>query len=159
MQISKPFTREQVDALTAWQTGGGFHPFTCANRNDGNHPHEPEYGDHGVLRATEDGWICPYCDYKQDWAHDFMAMPSTDPLDTVLAIAASLDLHHTLKTPFPSGGTAGDHFLVRTAEFTYRDEDYWWFIVDVDLRGGHDDHTTPLALDKITHWARLPRLA
>src|SRR5713101_3675612 len=23
--------------------------------------------------ATKQGWVCPYCDYKQDWAHDFMA--------------------------------------------------------------------------------------
>ena len=26
-----------------------------------------------VLIATPDGWICPSCDYTQDWAHGFMA--------------------------------------------------------------------------------------
>lgn len=25
------------------------------------------------LIATNDGWICPVCDYKQKWAHKFMA--------------------------------------------------------------------------------------
>jgi hypothetical protein len=24
------------------------------------------------LIATEGGWICPVCDYTQNWAHNFM---------------------------------------------------------------------------------------
>jgi hypothetical protein len=45
-----------------------LHPFTCPNR--GNHPELA--GDKGVLVPTVRGWICPFCDYTQDWAHDFM---------------------------------------------------------------------------------------
>ena len=67
-----PWTKDQVEALNHWQRHGQFHPFTCGNRNDGNHHHEPEYGDHGALRATKDGWVCPYCNYRQGWAHAFM---------------------------------------------------------------------------------------
>jgi hypothetical protein len=26
-------------------------------------------GDRGVLVPTVRGWICPFCDYKQNWAH------------------------------------------------------------------------------------------
>jgi len=47
-----------------------FHPFTCANRNDGNH--RSVMGDVGILIPTVRGWICPFCDYTQTWAHDFM---------------------------------------------------------------------------------------
>jgi hypothetical protein len=33
----------------------------------------------GVLVATPECWVCPYCDYTQDWAHEFMAKcPSYD---------------------------------------------------------------------------------
>jgi hypothetical protein len=31
-----------------------------------------------VLTATVRGWICCFCDYVQDWAHDFMAAPDGD---------------------------------------------------------------------------------
>lgn len=47
-----------------------MHPFTCANRGDGRHP--PIGEDHGILIPTVRGWICQFCDYTQDWAHDFM---------------------------------------------------------------------------------------
>lgn len=53
------FTPEQVTALNEYQAEGTTHPFTCAHG-------------HGTLVATVRGWICPYCDYTQDWAHDFM---------------------------------------------------------------------------------------
>lgn len=45
-----------------------MHPFTCANRDD----HPVIAGDKGVLVPTTRGWICPICDYTQDWAHGFM---------------------------------------------------------------------------------------
>lgn len=45
-----------------------LHPFTCGNRD--NHPELA--GDKGILVPTVRGWICPFCDYRQDWAHDFM---------------------------------------------------------------------------------------
>lgn len=66
--IVPPWTAEQVEAMNQFQHERTFHPFTCENRNDGKH------GDgEGILIATPDGWICPHCDYKQGWAHGFMA--------------------------------------------------------------------------------------
>jgi hypothetical protein len=64
------FTPEQVASLWAYQFGPGntMHPFTCGNRDD----HPEIAGDKGILVPTTRGWICPICDYKQDWAHDFM---------------------------------------------------------------------------------------
>lgn len=44
------------------------HPFTCGNRGD----HPTIAGDKGILVPTTRGWICPICDYTQDWAHDHM---------------------------------------------------------------------------------------
>jgi hypothetical protein len=32
-------------------------------------------GNDGVLIATLNGWVCPCGEYRQDWAHDFMANP------------------------------------------------------------------------------------
>lgn len=75
--VTAPWTDEQVEALWAWQHSAYVHPYTCGNRDD-NHPHEDEFGDHGVLRPTNDGWTCPFCDYRQDWAHAFSFGPVPD---------------------------------------------------------------------------------
>lgn len=64
------FTPEQVGNLAYNQMHGQTHPFTCPNRGDGKHVNA--YGDTGALVATVRGWICPFCDYTQDWAHGFM---------------------------------------------------------------------------------------
>jgi hypothetical protein len=70
--ILAPWTPEQVRNLNAFQSGGGMHPFTCGK-------------DHGAqavaLIARTDGWHCsaPPCDYRQDWAHAFMADPTAWP--------------------------------------------------------------------------------
>lgn len=67
--IYAPFTPEQVALLNGFQQGSNMHPFTCGG--DGcrrAHPLE-----HTSLYAAEDGWHCRYCDYSQNWAHDFMA--------------------------------------------------------------------------------------
>ena len=78
--IHAPFTPEQVQRLNEWQTQTGtnmpFHPFTCGYR--GESAHGQEGGDTGLLIATEDGWVCPSCDYTQDWAHAFMAERAPD---------------------------------------------------------------------------------
>ena len=78
--IHAPFTPEQVQRLNEWQTQTGtnmpFHPFTCGCRGESVHGHEG--GDTGVLIATENGWVCPSCDYTQDWAHSFMAERAPD---------------------------------------------------------------------------------
>lgn len=71
--ICPPWTPEQVEALNGYQAAGRFHPFTCARRGEGGH--QIRHGDLGVLVATADGWICPDCDYTQDWAHEFMLLP------------------------------------------------------------------------------------
>lgn len=74
-QIHAPWTPEQVAALNRFQAEGGMHPFTCG----GDHaPGSP------ALIAYTDGWRCqqPYgesCDYRQDWAHAFMADPKAWP--------------------------------------------------------------------------------
>lgn len=74
-----PWTPEDVVRLNEYQNAGRFHPFTCPNRSEG---HGEFNGDLGALVATVRGWICPFCDYTQDWAHGFMAKPlPTDPWD------------------------------------------------------------------------------
>lgn len=60
--IKAPFTPIQVRNLNIYQNSSRVHPFTCVNN------HEPNNN----LFATEEGWVCPYCDYTQDWAHKFM---------------------------------------------------------------------------------------
>lgn len=62
--IKAPWTAEQVDALNTTQRCGVVHPFTCPGHEGG--------GDR-TLVATRHGWICPHCDYTQDWAHEFAA--------------------------------------------------------------------------------------
>jgi len=62
-------TSDEVLAANLNQTARRFHPFTCPNRSDGEHRNFN--GDKGALVATRRGWICPWCDYTQDWAHDF----------------------------------------------------------------------------------------
>ena len=84
--VSAPFTPEQVVELWKYQLGekkfGHFpflypgHPFTCANRGDGQHR---EIGsDLGMLIPTTKGWVCPFCNYVQSWAHAFMCIPLDD---------------------------------------------------------------------------------
>jgi len=70
--VQAPWTEEQVAALERWQASGVVHPFTCVNRGDGKHSNEG--GDLGILTPTPTGWICRSCDYRQDWAHDFMLL-------------------------------------------------------------------------------------
>jgi hypothetical protein len=67
--IHAPWTSEQVDALNAFQKGGGFHPYTCGGDHAGPSPD---------LVATTDGWRCPQdgCEYRQDWAMAFAFDPA-----------------------------------------------------------------------------------
>lgn len=73
------FSPDEVVALVEWQMpkidhADPFkfrgHPFTCPNRGDVNHRNV--FGDLGALVPTVRGWICPFCDYSQGWAHGFM---------------------------------------------------------------------------------------
>lgn len=63
--IRAPFNDRQVAELNRYQVADIMHPFTCP------YEHQEEV----VLMATVDGWHCPvrFCDYRQDWAHRFMA--------------------------------------------------------------------------------------
>jgi hypothetical protein len=63
-KLPAPWTDRQVEALNKFQEAGQFHPFTCGNDSR-----------HRILVATLDGWICRDCDYRQSWAHAFMAAP------------------------------------------------------------------------------------
>ena len=51
----------KVAQLNARQLNPMFHPYTCGNRPLDQHHTDGE----GRLVATVDGWICPFCDYKQ----------------------------------------------------------------------------------------------
>lgn len=66
-RIHAPWTEPQVAALNSFQRSGVMHPFTCGG----------EHEMHQTLIAERDGWHCPdeQCDYRQTWAHAFMADP------------------------------------------------------------------------------------
>lgn len=64
----KVFTSSEVESLNAYQKSNAFHPFTCG----GDRTDEKHLDGEGLLVATEEGFSCPYCEYRQLWAHDFM---------------------------------------------------------------------------------------
>jgi hypothetical protein len=83
MKVCAPWTKEQVAALDRWQRCDWVHPFTCGGeRRDVAHLLYAEAAGHkdfGVLVATPDGWLCPTCNYRQNWAHEFMFHPPPKP--------------------------------------------------------------------------------
>lgn len=74
------YTTAQVAALDQYQFGREtvrrrMAPFTCPNYRDGRHFGTGDAV--GVLVPTTRGWICQCCDYREDWAHEFMStMPA-----------------------------------------------------------------------------------
>lgn len=62
-RVEPPWTKTIVDSLNAYQRAASMHPYTCGKDS------------HHVLLATEDGWVCPYDDYTQNWAHLSMTWP------------------------------------------------------------------------------------
>lgn len=60
--IQAPFTLEQVDVLRLRQADPTQHQYTCEHWHG-----EPVERRH--LVPTVRGWICPSCDYTQNWAH------------------------------------------------------------------------------------------
>jgi hypothetical protein len=72
--VEAPFTPEQVENLNRFQWLAPVHPFTCPQC----HVTDQVLFDLRLV-ALESGWRCPnrYCDYQQDWAHDFMAEART----------------------------------------------------------------------------------
>ena len=87
--ISTPWPEEFVKVLNENQHNGKYHPYTCGvcrdklgiyyarNKKTGEERHiglleNPNEDEEAVIHdrelvATKDGWICPTCDYKQDW--------------------------------------------------------------------------------------------
>lgn len=63
-----PFSQTTVRHLMVLQNRHDIHPYTCANR--GNGKHEKIGGQTGILVPTADGWVCPDCNYTQDWCHN-----------------------------------------------------------------------------------------
>jgi len=61
------FTPDEVKSLNEYQNSGIFHPFTCGSDVRTEH----EDGE-GLLIATETGFYCPYCDFRQSWCHPWM---------------------------------------------------------------------------------------
>ena len=61
------FTPEEVLSLNDYQAAGVMHPFTCGGGRRTEHP-----DGEGILVATTKGWVCPFCDYRQNWAHVWM---------------------------------------------------------------------------------------
>lgn len=83
--IHPPWSPLQVATLNRLQRSGLMHPFTCCG--------EAHAFNSPTLIATANGWRCPRpeCDYRQDWAHSFMADPEavaalveSDPLRALL---------------------------------------------------------------------------
>ena len=57
-------TQSQIDSLNQHQKDPRYHPYTCGSgrRTDAQH-----LDGEGVLVATANGWMCPYCDYRQGY--------------------------------------------------------------------------------------------
>lgn len=56
-------TDREVERLKQHQENTCFHPFTCGGENCDR----GERSDDGVLIPTNEGWICPCGDYKQEY--------------------------------------------------------------------------------------------
>lgn len=56
--VHAPWTMEQVRKLARYQRLSHLHPYTCGWSEN-----------HGEMNLipTARGWICPACDYTQDW--------------------------------------------------------------------------------------------
>jgi hypothetical protein len=63
-KIKAPWTADDVEGLNIYQRLGLMHPYTCGSKRQGD-----THTDGGILVATPEGWKCPYCKYRQDWAH------------------------------------------------------------------------------------------
>jgi hypothetical protein len=72
--VHAPWSDEQVANLNRWQQCDHVHPFTC--------PNEHTEANTVALFAHRSGWMCPLCDYRQDWAHAMMTLgPPPSPFD------------------------------------------------------------------------------
>lgn len=72
--IQRP-VRYDIRKLNQHQHSGRTHPFTCGRKRTDEHHLDGE----GILLATPQGWMCPYCDYRQKYNQleaDISAFPS-----------------------------------------------------------------------------------
>lgn len=60
--FSAPWSDRQVESINGFQKNPYVIPFTCGNEKC-----------RAVLEAKHFGFVCPNCDYTQDWCHKFMA--------------------------------------------------------------------------------------
>lgn len=90
--VRAPWTDQQVDALNAYQRLGRFHPYTCGNDHLGSNRN---------LVATVGGWICPHCDYRQNWAHPFMLLPTQQTESSHAAVLSPLPTLEMLRSRWP----------------------------------------------------------
>ena len=58
-----PWTKEIVDKLQRYQDCDHTHEWTCG-----------EDRCRAALIPTTDGWVCPVCEYTQDWYSDVLIM-------------------------------------------------------------------------------------
>lgn len=93
MMVKAPWTPEQVEILNRFQKLDFVHPFTCGS---GDRTDERHLDNEGVLVATVDGWICPYCTFTQAWAHDFMM----DPKTIEASLALNRELNESAAAPY-----------------------------------------------------------
>lgn len=76
----KPWTDEECAAFNESQQRADRHPLTCGNDSR-----------HAVLIAVPKGYMCPDCDYRQNWNHDDARQAMTDDdLDALRAQAVWL---------------------------------------------------------------------
>jgi hypothetical protein len=60
-----PWTPDEVESLCYYQMMPDAHSYLCANKDTPAHRGQEA----GLLVPTLGGWVCPFCDYRQDWAH------------------------------------------------------------------------------------------
>lgn len=64
-RINAPWSEKVVELLIKYQKSSQVHPYTC-----GTTECVTKYGwdfDSTHLKPTTEGWVCPLCDYKQNW--------------------------------------------------------------------------------------------
>jgi hypothetical protein len=98
IKITAPFTAAQVEQLNRYQQLGMMHAFTCGTKEKHHAAHpalrKPVIEKDCDLIATTAGWVCPCCDYTQNWAHGFMA--DKEQLDKMEQIKNRFENNNTL---------------------------------------------------------------